>query len=202
MFEILPPSAETILKRAFNNWGIFSLYEKMDIVVKSPKNKESSQIEKTSLENLLGKNNRDLQVHVCSNSLQKELTIKLQPAHSGIIIGQIKNKKFLPNLNFAELVVKHNPFLNYPYVILEDKSASLVIYGRDIMGNAIISFFKGIKENQTVIILNQNKDVIGMGKSRFGDNLITQRDKITIDTVQDIGTHYLKEENKYALHGD
>ncbi len=41
-----------------------------------------------------------------------------------------------------------------------------------------------------------------MEKSRFGDSLITQSDKITIDTVQDIGTHYLKGENKYTLHGD
>ncbi len=100
------------------------------------------------------------------------------------------------------MVAKHNPRLNYPYVIVDDKSANLVIYGRDIMGNAITHFLNGVKENQLVIILNQKKDVIGIGKSRYGGSLITQSDKITIDTLQDIGTHYLKGENKYSFYDD
>jgi 60S ribosome subunit biogenesis protein NIP7 len=205
LFKYIPASAETVLKRAFNNWGIFGLYEKMDIIVKqSRKNNGNSQIEKKPLNDSDGKkDNRDLQVHVCSNRVQKELAIRLQPAHSGIIIGQVRDKRFLPNLSFAELVVGHNPKLNYPYAILEDKSSNLVMYGRDIMGNSIVDFFNGIKENQILIVLNQKKEVIGMGKSRFSGNLIAQSDKITIDNIQDIGTHYLKGENRYgALHGD
>ncbi|HZH38707.1 MAG TPA: hypothetical protein VEX17_01445, partial [Bacillales bacterium] len=79
----------------------------------------------------------------------------------------------------------------------------LVMYGRDIMGSSIVDFFNGIKENQILIVLNQKKEVIGIGKSRFSGNLIAQSDKITIDNIQDIGTHYLKGENRYgALHGD
>lgn len=205
MFKDIPSSAETVLKRAFNNWGIFGLYEKTDIIVRqSGKNNGNSKTEKKPLNDSDGKkDNRDLQVHVCSNRVQKELAIRLQPAHSGIIIGQIKDKRFLPNLSFAELVVRHNPKLNYPYAVLENKSSNLVMYGRDIMGNAIVDFFNGIKENQTLIVLNQKKEVIGIGKSRFGGNLIAQSDKITIDNIQDIGTHYLKGENRYgSLHGD
>jgi ribosome biogenesis protein Nip4 len=205
LFKHIPTSAETILKRAFNNWGIFGLYGTMDIIVKSSKkNNGKSQIEKKPLNDSdEKKDNRDLQVHVCSNRVQKELAIKLQPAHSGIIIGQIKDKRFLPNLSFAELVVRHNPKLDYPYAILENKSSNLVMYGRDVMGSAIVDYFNGIKENQTLIVLNQKKEVIGIGKSRFSGNLIAQSDKITIDNIQDIGTHYLKGENRYgAIHGD
>jgi ribosome biogenesis protein Nip4 len=205
LFKDIPASAETVLKRAFNNWGIFGLYGNMDIIVKSSKeNNGNSQIEKKPLDDSdEKKDNRDLKVHVCSNGVQKELAIKLQPAHSGIIIGQIKDKRFLPNLSFAELVVRHNPNLNYPYAILENKSSNLVMYGRDIMGSAIVDSFNGIKENQILIVLNQKKEVIGIGKSRFSGNLIAQSDKITIDNIQDIGTHYLKGENRYgALHGD
>jgi len=206
LFKDIPASAETVLKRAFNNWGIFGLYGKVDIIVKqSGKNNWNSKIEKKPLSNSGEKkdNRDDLQVHVCSNRVQKELAVNLQPAHSGIIIGQIKDKRFLPNLSFAELVVRHNPKLNYPYAILENKSSNLVMYGRDIMGNAIVDFFNGIKENQILIVLNQKKEVIGIGRSRFSGNLIAQSDKITIDNIQDIGTHYLKGENRYgALHGD
>ena len=131
----------------------------------SKKNNENSKTKKKPLDKSdRKKDNRDLQVHVCSNRAQKELAIKLQPTHSGTIIGQIKDKRFLPNLSFAELVVRHNPKLNYPYAILENKSANLVMYGRDIMGSAIVDSFNVIKENQIVIVLNKNKEVIGIVK--------------------------------------
>ena len=219
MFKLISTKEDTILKRVFNKWGIFDLYENLDIIIKplinkSPsisaecsiptpeflKNNNTSIIEKkTTTKYEHEKTNKDFEVYVCSNKEQKELTIKLQPIYSGIIIGQVRNKKFLPNLNFAELIVNYNPKLNYPHVILENKGANLALYGRDIMGNSIIDFFNEIKENQILIILNQKKEVIGIGRSRFNNNLITQIDKITIDNVQDIGTHYLKNENNYAL---
>jgi 60S ribosome subunit biogenesis protein NIP7 len=218
MFKIISTKEETILKRAFNRWGIFDIYENLEILIKPLKHesilvsdhsepsqdflKDSSSIKR--MENIQVKYkqeeiSRDFEVYICSNREQKELTIKLQPMHSGIIIGQVRNKKFLPNLNFAELVVNYNPRLNYPYVILENKGVNLALYGRDIMGNSILDFFHEIKENQILIIFNQKKEVIGIGRSRFNNNLITQIDKITIDNVQDIGTHYLKDENNYIL---
>ena len=66
-------------------------------------------------------------IYLCSNKEQKEMAIKMQPLHTGIMIGQIKNKKFIPNLNFAEIIVKYNSTLNYPYVILENKGANFGI---------------------------------------------------------------------------
>jgi ribosome biogenesis protein Nip4 len=218
MFKIISTKEETILKRAFNRWGIFDIYENLEILIKPLKPesmlvsdhsgpsqdflKYSSSIkrmENTQVKYKQEEISRDFEVYICSNREQKELTIKLQPMHSGIIIGQVRNKKFLPNLNFAELVVNYNPRLNYPYVVLENKGANLALYGRDIMGNSILDFFHEIKENQILIIFNQKKEVIGIGRSRFNNNLITQLDKITIDNVQDIGTHYLKDENNYIL---
>ncbi|MBA3749348.1 MAG: hypothetical protein H0X03_00335 [Nitrosopumilus sp.] len=217
MFRDTSAREDTILKKAFNKWGIFELYEKLDIIIKPLGNKSlpisinvsSSEFSNNNnIERLkktiqskdeYEKTDMNFKVFACSSRDQKELTLKLQPIYSGIIIGEIKNKKFLPNLNFAELIVMCNPELNYPHIILENKAANLVIYGRDIMGNSIIDYFKEIKENQILIILNQKKEVLGIGRSRFSNNLITQKDKITIDNVQDIGTHYLKDENNYTL---
>ncbi len=208
---------ETILKRAFNKWGIFEIYENLEILVKPLKHNSLSisnynesggdflkdnsitRIENTQVKHKYEKINGDFEVCICSNKEQKELTTKLQPVHSGILIGEVRNKKFVPNLNFAELVVNYNPKLNFPYVILENKGANLALYGRDIMGNSILDFFHEIRENQILIIFNQKKEVIGIGRSRFNNDLITQTDKITIDNVQDIGTHYLKDENNYIF---
>lgn len=222
MFKDISKKEETVLKKAFGIWGIFDLYEKLSIITNPPgdkylaisegkpgteflKKNNPPQIEKRippekngDKENG-GKANGISEVFVCSSRDQKELTIRLQPIYSGIAIGSIKGKKFTPGLNFAELIVNHNPKLNYPYAVLENKASNLYIYGRDIMGNSIVDFFNEIKENQILIILNQKKEVLGIGRLRFNGNLITQNDKIVIDNVQDIGTHYLKGENRYTL---
>ena len=56
-------------------------------------------------------NNGISEVYVCSNKEQKEMTIKLQPIHSGIIIGQIKNKKFITKFEFcrinSKIIIQH-----------------------------------------------------------------------------------------------
>jgi ribosome biogenesis protein Nip4 len=216
MFKLVSPKEETILKREFNKWGIFNIYKDLEIIIKISEKKDSVHLEDKSDKVLLENNNLKIRnketsrdklkltdnncnIYLCSNKEQKEMAIKLQPLHTGIMIGQIKNKKFIPNLNFAEIIIKYNPTLNYPYVILEDKGANLVLYGRDIMGKSILEFNNQINENQLLIILNQKKEVIGIGRSRYKNELITQTDKITIDNIQDVGTHYLKYENKHNL---
>jgi 60S ribosome subunit biogenesis protein NIP7 len=216
MFKLASYKERTILKREFNKWGIFDIYKNLEIVIKVFEKKSlSKHVEDKVLlednnnnlkrrnENIsideLKKTNNDCNIYLCSNKEQKDLAIKLQPLHTGIMIGQIKNKKFIPNLNFAEIIITYNPTLNYPYAILEDKGANLVLYGRDIMGKSILEYYNQIKENQLLIILDQKKEVIGIGRSRYDNKLITQMDKITIDNIQDIGTHYLKYENKHYL---
>jgi hypothetical protein len=67
------------------------------------------------------------------------------------------------------------------------------------MGNSIILCNNIIKENQILLLLNENMEVIGIGKSRYDDKLITQSNKITIDNIQDIGTFYLKNENNTEI---
>jgi ribosome biogenesis protein Nip4 len=216
MFKLASDKEVTILKREFNKWNIFETYKDLEIVIKIFEKKDPKYIEHKSYKVLIENNNlinrnkdifkdklkqtdNNCNIYLCSNKEQKEMAIKLQPLHTGIMIGQINNKKFIPNLNFAEIIVKYNPKLNYPYIILEDKGANLVMYGRDIMGKSILEFYDQIKENQLLIILNKKKEVIGLGRSRYNNKFIDQTNKITIDNIQDIGTHYLKYENKHNL---
>ena len=44
MFKVVSTKEEeTILKRAFNKWGIFDVYENLEIIIKSIKKKSSSE---------------------------------------------------------------------------------------------------------------------------------------------------------------
>ncbi len=217
MFRTISPKEETILKRAFNNWGIFELYDNNCIMLKEIKEDETKKKKSVKpcdtynlVENSDGYNSSKIeeglttktkknipfkQVFICNDGKQTKLSIQLQPVLSGLNIGSINNKKFFPNLNFAEMVVNSRKELDYPHVIVNDKATNLVLYGRDILGNSIVSFFKEIRENQMLIILDKDKEVIGIGRSRFNNDLIIQADKITVDNIQDIGTFYLKGEN-------
>jgi len=155
-----------------------------------PNDNETSECEK---------NTKRIEVFVHSNfKYDDTLFKKFRPVIIGLKIGTIKNKKFFPGLNFAELVVKHNSNMDYPHVIINTKAENLIVFGRDIMGSSILYVSNDIKENQQVIILNHNKEVIGLGRTRYSRRLITQPNIITIDTIQDIGTYYLKNENRHS----
>ncbi len=238
---------ETILKRSFNNWGIFEIFGTLRILILTPalealisdKKPNISKLDTIPNEirrhNSRGSGSSSIMAEKCNNNdagrfhtltkgypntiefSESEKNIKrtevfvhsnikyddmlfkkLKPVIIGLKIGTIKNKKFFPGLNFAEFVVKHNRNMDYPHVIINTKAENLIVFGRDIMGSSILSFFKDIKENQQLIILNPNKEVIGLGKSRYSGSLITQPNMITIDTIQDIGTYYLKNENRHS----
>jgi 60S ribosome subunit biogenesis protein NIP7 len=214
---------ETILKRAYSIWGIFELYDKEKLLVSStitthPKEEEGSQIDKLlSIQNNfssyhtlnVSNNHVDSKANVTEPPLRKvflwskplkcgESLLKLGPVSMGIQIGMFKKKKFLPGLNFAELVLYHhrNNSLKFPHIIVNEKAANLVCFGRDIMGSSVISCYHNIKDNQVLIILNENKEVLGLGRSRFSSPLLTSPNVITVDTVANIGTFYLQNENR------
>lgn len=220
---------ETILKRAYSNWGIFELYDKEKLIVSSitttttTNQKEGvlpienlsiqntiipSYIINTSIKKVDSSNNDSVtesilkKVFLLSKPLQSdESLLKLGPVSVGLQIGIIKKKKFLPGLNFAELVLEQhrNNSLEFPHVIVNEKAAQLVCFGRDIMGSSVISCYANMKDNQVLIILNENKEVLGLGRSRFSSLLLSRPNVITVDTVENIGTFYLQNENKSLI---
>jgi ribosome biogenesis protein Nip4 len=203
MYRELSKGETTALKRAFNQWKIFEEFNKLEVIVnaQSEDNNHISSIGPKNSISICSKNNTGhiADVYIITNKKNKYISIDLQPGFSGLKIGQLKNKKFIPNLNFAELVIELNPTRNFPYVMLDEKSSTLVTYGRDIMGSSIISYYKDIEENQTLIVLNQYNEVLAIGRSRFPNDGIIQNNKITVDIIQDIGTYYLKFEDRGTL---
>ena len=220
-YKFLNPLEETILKRAYSAWDIFELYDKEKLIVssitKTNLKEEGLQIDNLSTQNnfppshTMKVSNNDVgsKDNVTESALRKvflwskplecdELLLKLGPISMGIQIGVIKKKKFLPGLNFAELILYHhtNNSLEFPHILVNEKAANLVCFGRDIMGSSVISYYHKIRDNQVLIILNENKEVLGWGRSRFSGPLLTSPNIITVDTVENIGTFYLQKENK------
>ncbi len=222
-FRLLNHVEETILKRSFSIWGIFELYGKEKLIIATPsstmdlkhgglkiKNRgiqdrpQSFGIEVLTnvtnseiFQNPVKESNR-LKVYLCSHSLEHvNHLMESDPVLVGLQIGIIRNKKFSIGLNFAEIVLNYhkNRDLDFPYVIINGKAANLVCFGRDIMGNSVISCYRKIKDNQILIILNEDREVLGIGRSRFAGDLLYRPNVITVDTIEDIGTFYLQNEN-------
>jgi 60S ribosome subunit biogenesis protein NIP7 len=50
---------------------------------------------------------------------------------------------------------------------VNERAEGLVLYGRDILGESILEVSKELGQNKKVIILNQNRESIGLGQTRF-----------------------------------
>lgn len=222
MFKACSDNEKLILKKAFNKWGIFHIFNEINLLIKDnnynnladqnnltdhsiPKvvgnfqntsNQNQNDINKNNLKKKI-KSSVDNEVYICANKRQMEMTIKLQPFSSGLNIGIIKNnsKKFIFNLNFAEIVLSNRDKIDFPFVCVNDTARNLVLYGRDIIGKSIESYYKEIIENQVLLILSKKKELLGIGRSRYSQELILQSEKVTVDNLQNIGTFYMKEEN-------
>ena len=215
---------ETILKRSYSKWNVFELYENEKLIIAPvPTSVSQTDLKKTGLQpynpyvqnntkpvdtrnivnNLDRKQNQInvsnlKKVYLWARPLEHDnLLLNLNPVLLGIQIGIIKSKKFLPGLNFAEMVLDYhkNTRLEFPHVVVNHKAATLVCFGRDILGSSVISYYDKIKDNQLLIILNENNEVLGLGRSRFASPLLSRPNVITVDTVENIGTFYLQNEN-------
>jgi predicted RNA-binding protein (TIGR00451 family) len=162
----------TILKRAFNKWGIFDLLK-----------------EKTLLIREVSHNTRE--VYLLSTALEP-IILTRQPSYAGLKIGELK-KRFLPTMQAADLIARFSK--KFPYIVVNPTAEKLILYGRDVLGESILESTKMLNENQIVIILNANREPIAIGKSKFSGKCLLQKGKITVITVVDAG-YYLRSEGR------
>ena len=158
----------TKVNRALDRWGAFDFFS-----------------DKTLLVDGDSKN-----VCLISSALEPIAGL-IKPEHAGLVIGELK-KTFTPSMPGADLFAR-NAKSNRFYVELTESAAQLVLYGRDVMGNSIISAWEGLDENELVILFDSKRDAIGIGRTRFAGKSLLQKGKITISTVADAGL-YLREE--------
>ena len=171
------PNAQelTQLRRSFDRWGIFAFMESQKLVI--------------NYDRILKKR----EVLVSTDALLDTLSkVTLQPDEMGLGIGQIRNKKFIPSLSGADIIAKHSR--HFPYVMINEIGEALVLYGRDIFGDSVKEVSKGLDQNQTTIILNQNRESIGIGHTRFSEENLFKKGKVTVYTTVDAGI-YLRDQS-------
>lgn len=209
MYRIPTKNETTMLNRTFNIWGVFDFFKKKSILIKE--NSMSAIVTSNSYDhkNKLSKNkncrmkvNSKLKdynldetsvkkgVFLFNSDVHKMDVIKNQPYYAGLFMGQIY-KKFFPSLSFLEIVVTNG--VSFPFIMIKDHAANLVLYGRDVFGDSILSS-SIFDENTLVLIMNSDRRPLGLGKTRYPSSMICKEKTIVVSTIYDYG-YYLREEN-------
>jgi 60S ribosome subunit biogenesis protein NIP7 len=177
MFRSVNRGELTQLRRSFNMWGIFEFMEAQRLVIKYDPivNKKEVLITTKASEDIL--------------KLQGS-----QPEYTGLAIGELRNKKFVPSLPGAELIAKYGR--NFPYVMVNEIAEGLVLYGRDILGDSILEVSKKLGQNKIVIILNKNRESIGIGQTRFSAENVFRKGDVTINTLLDAGIYLRNQDDQ------
>jgi 60S ribosome subunit biogenesis protein NIP7 len=111
----------------------------------------------------------------------------LQSYQVGLAIGELRNKKFIPLLPGAEIIARYS--VNFPYVVVNEIAEGLVLYGRDILGESVVEVSNRLNQNKTVIILNKNRESLGVGRTRFSGEALFQKGEATVYTLCDAGMY-------------
>ena len=170
MFRAPTREELTQLRRSFDRWGIFAFMEVQILILNHDR--------------LVNKK----EVHLTTKTSQSILDLKtLQSYQVGLAIGELRNKKFIPLLPGAEIIARYS--VNFPYVVVNEIAEGLVLYGRDILGESVVEVSNRLNQNKTVIILNKNRESLGIGRTRFSGEGLFQKGEATVYTLCDAGMY-------------
>lgn len=209
MYRIPTKNEITLLKRTFNIWGVFEVFERSSILIKedsmdvvrysncyNPKNKPRKnkifriQVNSKFKDYNFDKTSSKKGVFLLNSDDHKIDVIKNQPYYAGLLMGYL-HKNFFPSLSFLEIVATKS--ISFPYVIIKEQAANLVLYGRDVFGYSILSS-SIFDENTLVLIMNSDRKPLGLGKTRYPSSVIFKENTVVVSNISDYG-YYLREEN-------
>lgn len=170
-YRKLTREEKTLVKRGLDRWGVYQLFADKTFLIQDYNNERKI---------------------VCLLSPELEsISINAQPNLAGLAIGQLQ-KKFVPSMAGADMFARLGRKNKY-YVTVSENAEKLVLYGRDVMGESIVSVSDELGENELVILLNPREEAIGIGRTRYCGKQVLQKGRVTIATLADAG-YYLRDE--------
>ena len=133
-------SETTILRRAFDKWGVFEYFEDKDLLINCTRGAKLGCVSTKGLERIA--------------PLEKV-------AYYGLEIGNLR-KKFIPSIAGADLFVRFAGFNKKYCVSISGIGQELVLYGRDVMGDSVAYASEALDENEIVILTADNNYAIGV----------------------------------------
>jgi ribosome biogenesis protein Nip4 len=170
----LPTKEErTKINRALDKWGAFESLKHRRLLIHEVDTKKM--------------------VCLVTPGIEYAMQTMEDPYSVGLAIGELK-KQFFPSVAGADLFARYGRRRRSKYyIVVSEKAESLVLYGRDVMGESIVAASIALDENEMVIILNALFEAIAIGRTRFAGKSLFQKGRVTVSTIADAG-FYLREE--------
>ncbi len=109
--------------------------------------------------------------------------------NAGLFLGNIKKGKIVPSLYLLSLLSKNKA----NKVIVDNKAAWLVIYGKDIFRKGILRVEGLLKKGDITLILNSYGDCLGLGKIAIDLDKKSKENEVIVKNLFDIGDFLRRE---------
>src|SRR5688572_32708400 len=109
-------------------------------------------------------NKKKVVLCLVTDRIEEVMVQMMHPYSVGLAIGELK-KQFIPSIAGADLFARYGQ-RNKFYIMVGEKAENLVLYGRDILGESILSASEDLDENELVIVLNTAYEAIAVGRTR------------------------------------
>lgn len=114
---------------------------------------------------------------------------KMDFFYAGLYLGNIKKGKIIPSLYLLSFLSKNKA----NKVIVDNKTAWLFIYGKNIFSEGILRVDDPLKKGDLTLILNSYDDCLGLGKLLDDLNKKSTQNKVIIENLFDIGDFLRRE---------
>jgi 60S ribosome subunit biogenesis protein NIP7 len=162
----------TRINRALDRWGAFEFFKDKVLIFQKDDTKK-------------------VMVCLVNSKIEELMADMVDPYSLGLVIGELR-KQFIPSMAGADLFARYSK-RNKFYIVVNENAEKLVLYGRDLMGESIVEASDTLTENELVILLNTSFEAIAIGRTRFSGNLLLQKGRVTVTTLDDAG-YYLRDE--------
>ncbi len=151
-----------------------------------------------SLEKLAEKNDYP-KIYLISNELSKiidKLNENDNIVFGGLYFGFIKKGRFFLSLEGVEFLYKNNIFSDFKKLYVNGKGEKSILYGNDILKSMIIKSPSNLKKDDFLVIFNELKEIIALGRSLLGyENIqILKPNEIIAINLSDKGLYLRKKQ--------
>ena len=107
--------------------------------------------------------------------------------YAGTYLGKAKEGKFFPSFNLLRMIADTSA----NRIVVDKKTEWLFICGRDVFKQGITKVTEPTKKNDYALILNQNGECLGFGRTLH--NLNEKREGPAVQNILDIGDFLRRE---------
>ncbi|MFX1556646.1 MAG: PUA domain-containing protein [Promethearchaeota archaeon] len=84
----------------------------------------------------------------------------------GLYVGYIKKGKFLISIESVEFLYRHDKFLEFHRIFVNEMGERSILYGNDIIMSMILNSPSSFNKNDLILIFNDKDEILALAKAQ------------------------------------